>query len=331
MERVLSAIAPTGTLHIGNYFGAIRNWLDLQRRHESLFSVADLHALTAPWQPWELADASLEVARIYLAAGIDPAFCTVFLQSQVPYHTELLWILAAYARVPQLERMTHYKEKARGRKEKESLALLSYPVLMAADILLYRASLVPVGEDQVQHLELVRLLASRFNSSRGEVFPIPAPLLVERGARIMGLDDPERKMSKTGPPSSYIALTDTPDSVREKIRKAVTDPGREVVQRSDKPAISNLLTIYSLLAAKTVAEVEEMYRGKGYLPFKNDLIDLIVDFLGPFQHALAAMGDDEVRRVLLEGARKARAIAAETVRQVKERVGFLMPGIGDAE
>jgi len=220
--------------------------------------------------------------------------------------------------------MTQYKEKARARKEKQSLALLAYPVLMAADILLYRARFVPVGEDQTQHLELVKLLASRFNDAFGEAFPVPEILVAGRGARIMGLDDPGKKMSKTaGHPNNYIALTDTPDAIREKIKKAVTDPGREIRQGPDKPAISNLLTIYALFAEKTVAEIEDMYRGKGYLEFKGDLVDLIIDALVPFQQAYASLDEDLVRKVLSEGARKARAIGARTVEEVKERVGFL--------
>lgn len=326
-ERVLSGMAPTGTLHIGNYLGAIRNWLDLQHRYESFFCVADLHALTMAWQPREFAEASLEVARVYLAAGIDPRICTVFLQSQVPYHSELCWVLAALAKVPQLERMTQYKEKARGTKEKGNLALLSYPVLMAADILLYRAAWVPVGEDQTQHLELVRLLATRFNTSLGQVFPIPETLIVTQGARIMALDDPAKKMSKTGHPHNYIALTDSPDAIREKIRKAVTDPGNQIVRRPDKPAVSNLLNIYSLVGGRTVAEIEEAYGGKGYLAFKEDLADLIIAFLSPFQRAYASIGEDRVRQVLLEGAEKARRIGAETMREVREKVGFLMADV----
>ena len=324
MERVLSGVAPTGTLHIGNYVGAIRNWVDLQHRYESFFCVADLHALTAPWRPRDLEKGSLEVARVYLAAGIDPAVSTIFLQSQIPQHTELCWILAALAKVPQLQRMTQYKDKKRGGKEKENLALLSYPVLMAADVLLYRATLVPVGEDQTQHLELVRLLAGRFNSALGETFPVPEALVVKQGARVMGLDDAARKMSKTAPPHNYIGLTDSADSIREKIRKAVTDPGKEIVLRPDKPAISNLLTIYSLFANKTIPEIEEMYRGRSYLAFKNDIADLIIDVLTPFQATLASIGDERVRQVLAQGAEKARKIAAETIRSVKAKVGLLV-------
>lgn len=323
MERVLSAVAPTGTLHIGNYAGAIRNWLDLQHCYESFFCVADLHALTVPWHPGDLEKGSLDVARIYLAAGIDPDVSTIFLQSQVPEHTELCWILAALAKVPQLRRMTQYKDKTRHGKENESLALLSYPVLMAADILLYRANLVPVGEDQTQHLELVRLLAARFNTLLGWTFPVPAALIVRQGARIMGLDDPARKMSKTGPPMSYIALTDSSDAIREKIRKAVTDPGKEIALRPDKPAISNLLAIYSLFTAKTIPEIEEMYRGRSYLTFKNDLADIIIDVLTPFQEALASMEEGRVRHMLAQGAARARSIAKETIREVKEKVGLL--------
>lgn len=324
MERVFSAVAPTGTIHIGNYLGAVRNWVDLQYGYECFFCVADLHAITAPWEPLALAGKSLDVARVFLAAGLDPGRCTLFVQSHVSFHTELCWMLSALAKVPSLERMTQYKEKGRARKEKQSLALLSYPVLMAADIMLYKAGLVPVGEDQTQHLELVRSLSTRFNDTFGELFPVPEALVVREGARIMGLDDPGKKMSKTAPsPHNHIALTDTPDVVREKIRKAVTDPGREIRQGPDKPAISNLLNIYGLLAGKTVPEVEDDYRGKGYLEFKNDLADLVVRTLAPFQQAYASLTDEYVREVLAEGKRKAEAVAANTMAEVRERVGFL--------
>ena len=324
MKRVFSGIAPTGTIHIGNYLGALRQWLDLQRHYECFFCIADLHAITALWQPSELSRTSIEVASAFLASGLDPERCTIFLQSEVPFHAELCWVLSALAKVPLLERMTQYKEKARVHKEKQSLALLAYPVLMAADILLYRARLVPVGEDQIQHLELVRMLATRFNTAFGEVFPVPEPLLIETGSRIMGLDDPLKKMSKTAAHSyNYIALTDRPDTIKEKIKKAVTDPGREVRQGPDKPAISNLLTIYALFAQKTVSEIEEMYLGKGYLEFKKDLADLVINGLAPFQEAYASLDGDRVRQVLSEGATRARMIGARTMEEVKERVGFL--------
>jgi tryptophanyl-tRNA synthetase len=327
MERVFSAVAPTGTIHIGNYLGAVKNWVDLQYKYECFFCVADLHAITAPWEPTTLAGKSLEVARVFLAAGLDPGRCALFVQSHVPFHSELCWVLSALAKVPNLERMTQYKEKGRAHKEKQSLALLSYPVLMAADILLYKAGFVPVGEDQTQHLELVRLLSTRFNDTFGEFFPVPEALVVPEGARIMGLDDPGKKMSKTAPNShNYIALTDTADIIREKIRKAVTDPGREIRRDPDKPAISNLLNIYVLFAGKTVLEVEDDYRGKGYLEFKNDLADLIIQTLAPFQQAYASLTDEHVREVLLDGKRKAEDIAAKTMAEVREKIGFLRSG-----
>jgi tryptophanyl-tRNA synthetase len=304
--------------------GALRTWLDLQYRYESFFCIADLHAITTPWRPHELRKTTLDVARTYLAAGLDPRVCTIFLQSHVSHHAELCWVLAALAKTPQLERMTQYKEKARD-KGKASLTLLSYPVLMASDILLYRARFVPVGEDQRQHLELARSLATRFNRRFGDTLIVPEALVPQEGARIMSLDDPARKMSKTAPPHTYIALSDPPDVIRAKVKKAVTDPGREVIYGPEKPAISNLLAIYALFSGKGVAEVEEMYRGKGYLDLKTDLADLIIDFLAPFHRAYFSIDDDRVREVLAEGAEKAGAVAALTADEVKERVGLVLP------
>ncbi len=322
MDRLFSAMAPTGALHIGNYLGAVRNWVDLQSRYDSFFAIADLHALTVPWEPSRLGPATIETARTCLAAGLDPEVATIFVQSHVPAHSELCWILSSLVTVPQLERMTQYKEKGPKGKEKASLALLAYPVLMASDILLYRARLVPVGEDQRQHLELVRLLAARFNSSFGEFFPIPEALVPEKGSRIMGLDDPRKKMSKTAHERNFIALTDSPGEVREKIRKAVTDPGKEIAQRPDKPAISNLLALYSLVAGKTIGEVEEMFRGKGYLDFKSSLSEAIIAFLEPLQEKRRSLTDERVRQALREGAKKAAAVAESTLAEVKERIGL---------
>jgi tryptophanyl-tRNA synthetase len=323
MDIAFSGITPSGVIHIGNYLGAIRSWLELQDRFQCFFSVADLHALTTPWQAKSLAQATVDTVRALLAAGLDPQKSTLFVQSQVPFHTELHWILCTLVGVPQLERMTQYKNKARTGRGNERLGLLAYPVLMAADILLYRANSVPVGEDQRQHLELVRTVADRFNRAFGETFPVPEPFFPTIGARIMSLDDPTRKMSKSGRPDSYIALSEDPDSLKEKLKKAVTDPGREVRFAEDKPAISNLLTLYSLISDKNVPELEDIYQGKGYLAFKNDLTDALVEFLRPFRTTLSTIDDDRVMTVVGDGKSHAETVARQTMAEVRARIGLI--------
>lgn len=334
-QRLFSGIQPSGNLHLGNYLGAIRQWVKLQDEparnassddaggYEALFCVVDLHAITVPQDPAELRRRTLEIAKIYLAAGIDPAKATLFVQSHIPEHTELGWILNTIARMSDLERMTQYKDKVAG---KENLVgLFDYPVLMAADILLYDTAVVPVGEDQVQHIELARTLARRFNDRFGETFVVPEARVIKGGSRIMGLDDPTKKMSKSAASEyNFIALTDDVETVRRKIRKAVTDSGSEVLYDDGKPALKNLINIYTLLSDKTKEEVVEMYRGKGYGEFKADLAEVIVSFLTPFQERLAAISDDEVLRVLAEGREKVRPLAAAKMREVYERVGMIV-------
>lgn len=382
MERLFSGIQPSGDLHLGNYLGAIKQWLALQDQYDALFCVVDLHAITVPQDPVVLRKKSLEIAKIYLAAGIDPKKCTLFVQSHVPAHAELGWILNTIATMGELGRMTQFKDKAkildisRGMVESNSqlgdlvrplvgkisngeklvteeerklfeafvgawsnsveqskeslksesvnLGLFDYPVLMAADILLYDTGVVPVGEDQKQHIELTRDLAERFNSRFGETFVIPEPLIQREGARIMGLDDPSKKMSKSASSEyNYIALSDDAETIRKKVKKAVTDSGSEIVYSDDKPALRNLINIYTLLSGKKVNEVEEMYRGKGYGDFKEGLAEVIVDFLIPFQERLAAISDEEVLAILKDGGNKAHIIAEEKMKQVRDRIGFL--------
>lgn len=325
MERLFSGIQPSGNLHLGNYLGAIKQWLPLQAQYEAIFCVVDMHAITVPQDPAELRRKTIEIAKIYLAAGIDPKKSTLFVQSHVPAHAELGWILNTIATMGELSRMTQFKDKAlKSGEEASAVGLFDYPVLMAADILLYDTATVPVGEDQKQHVELTRDLAQRFNSRFGETFVVPEPLIQREGARIMGLDDPTKKMSKSAASEyNYIALSDDADTIRRKVKKAVTDSGSEIVYRDDKPALMNLINIYTLLSGKKVDEVEVMYAGKGYGDFKADLAEVVVNFLVPFQARLAAISDDEVLAVLHAGAEKARAIAEKKIAQVYEKVGFV--------
>lgn len=324
MERLFSGIQPSGNLHLGNYLGAIKQWLVLQHEYEAIFCVVDMHAITVPQDPAELRRKTIEIAKIYLAAGINPKKSTLFVQSHVPGHAELAWILNTIATMGELGRMTQYKDKVlKSGEEGSAVGLFDYPVLMAADILLYDTATVPVGEDQKQHVELTRDLAQRFNSRFGETFVIPEPLIQREGARIMGLDDPTKKMSKSAPSEyNYIALSDNADTIRKKIKKAVTDSGSEIVYWDSKPALMNLINIYTLLSGKKVDEVEAMYAGRGYGDFKADLAEVVVNFLVPFQERLAAISDDEVMQVLRSGAEKAKELSEKKIRKVYEKVGF---------
>lgn len=324
-QRLFSAVQPSGNLHIGNYLGAIAQWTALQDEYEAIFCIADLHAITVPQDPAALRAKTLEIAKIYLAAGIDPRKCTLFVQSQVREHTELMWILNTLARLGDLEKMTQFKDKsAKGEKETAGVGLFDYPVLMAADILLYDTAVVPVGEDQLQHIELARTLARRFNDRFTESFVVPEGRVTRGGARIMGLDDPTKKMSKSAA-SEYnaIALTDDADAIYKKIKKAVTDSGSEIVYRDDKPALKNLINIYSLLSMKTPESIEELYRGRGYGDFKIDLAEVVIGFLAPFQERFAAISDEQAIAVLATGAEQARILAASKMRLIRERIGLI--------
>ncbi|TSC52110.1 MAG: tryptophanyl-tRNA synthetase [Parcubacteria group bacterium LiPW_39] len=326
MKRVFSGVAPSGVIHLGNYLGAIKNWLELQENYECIFCVVDLHAITIPQKPEKLRAKILEVAKIYLAAGIDPEKSIIFVQSQVKEHTELTWILNTLTKIPELERMTQFKEKSQEHRQGVNLGLFDYPVLMAADILLYKTQVVPVGEDQQQHVELARTLAERFNRNFGETFIVPEALIKKEGARIMALDDPTKKMSKSAKsPLNYIALTDPPDLIREKIKKAVTDSGKQILYRPDKPALANLLTIYSLLGNKSIKELEKQYQGKGYAEFKKDLAETIIEFLAPFQKKYTSLdkNPDYVLKILHDGAQKAQTISEKTMKEVKDKVGLV--------
>jgi tryptophanyl-tRNA synthetase len=323
MKRIFSGAQPTGNIHLGNYLGALRNWVALQHEYESLFCIVNLHAITLPQDPQQLARKTRELARIYLAVGIDPNVSTVFVQSDVAEHAELTWSLNCLARMSELERMTQFKEKARKQRENVGVGLFDYPVLMAADILLYQTDLVPVGEDQKQHLELTRDLAIRFNRDYGETFRVPDPYIPKVGARIMSLSDPARKMSKSDDdPNGCVLLLDDADTIRRKFKRAVTDSGTEIRFAETRPAINNLLTIYHLITGKDNAAVEAHFAGKGYAQLKQDLADVCIEFLQPFQERVEGTSDEELNRILKQGAEKARGIASVTLTSVMDRLGL---------
>lgn len=321
-KRIFSGAQPTGELHLGNYLGALRNWVELQSEYESFYCIVNLHAVTLPQDPGTLKQKTLDLARIYLAAGIDPTVSTVFIQSDVSEHAELAWVLNCVARMGELERMTQFKDKGKG-EERASVGLFDYPVLMASDILLYRSDLVPVGKDQKQHLELTRDLAERFNRDFGETFVVPEPYIPPIGASIMSLKEPDKKMSKSDDnPAASIFLLDPPDTITKKIKKAVTDSGTEITFDKTRPAIKNLLTIYQLLSGKSAGECEAHFEGKGYGAFKTELAEVAVEFLKPFQERVREYDDASLEEILRSGAEKAAEIASETLRDVYSKMGI---------
>ena len=324
MKRIFSGVKPTGPLHLGNYLGALRNWVELQREYESFFCIVNLHAITIPVDPTYLTNLTTEIARLYLAVGIDPSVSKIFIQSDVPEHAELAWILNCSTRMSELERMTQFKDQVRKQRESLGAGLFEYPVLMAADILLYQTDLVPVGEDQKQHLELSRDLAIRFNRDFGETFRVPEAYIPKVGARIMSLSDPSKKMSKSDDdPNGCVMLLDDPDTVRRKFKRAVTDSGSDIKFDDSRPAITNLLTMYQLLTGKAPAAVEEHFAGKGYAQLKEDLAEATVEFLRPLQERANAITDAELQRTLERGRDQARAIAAVTLKEVMARRGIV--------
>lgn len=353
MSRVFSGIRPSGRLHLGNYLGAIKNWIALQDQHDCIFGIVDYHAITTPFEPEELRDNVRQVALDYLAVGLDPKRATLIVQSQVPEHVELGWIFQSIGPVSWFERVPTYKEKIAEHPDYVNLGLLAYPALMAADILIYKAELVPVGEDQLPHIELTNMIGKRFNHMFGseigspttrrsnlQLFPPVKPLLTP-GARIMSLRDPAKKMSKTlstSPParggdsggvgaddSSCIFLSDPPEAIRKKIKSATTDSGREITAQPDKPALANLLTIYSEVSGKSVKALEKKYKGKGYAEFKKDLAEAVVKFLGPIQKRRREFEKKKgyVEQVLEAGAKKARPLAQKTLAEVKKKMGLI--------
>lgn len=324
MQRIFSGIQPSGTLTLGNYLGAIRQFVELQDEYECFFCIVDEHAITVPQDRLELRKNIRSLAALYLASGINPKKATLFIQSEVPAHTQLGWMLQSISYIGELERMTQYKDKA---KEQESVssALLTYPVLMAADILLYQANLVPVGDDQKQHMELTRDLAQRFNNRFNDIFTIPDIRLPEVGARIMSLQDPTKKMSKSDENQrAFISMLDEPRQIEKKIKSAVTDSdGVVTYDKENKPGISNLLTIYSSCTGESIEELEKKYEGKGYGEFKQDVADAVIRLLKPIQEKYDELIESsELDTILDEGAEHASRIAEKTLSKAKKAMGL---------
>ena len=325
MKRIFSGAQPTGNVHLGNYLGALRNWVALQKEYESFFCIVNLHAITVAQDPTLLAAKTRELARVYLAVGIEPNISTVFVQSDVAEHTEMTWLLNSVTRMSELERMTQFKDKAGKQGENVGVGYFDYPVLMAADILLYHTDLVPVGEDQKQHLELTRDLAIRFNRDYGETFRIPEPFIPKIGARIMSLADPTRKMSKSDEQSEAgcVMLLDDADAVQRKFKRAVTDSGTEIHFDASRPAINNLLTIYHLLTGQSPEAIERHFDGHGYAKLKSELADITIDFLKPLQQRVRDIDDDKLNEILRTGAERARDIASDTLAKAKTKMGLI--------
>jgi len=324
-KRVFSGIQPTGNIHIGNYLGAIQHWASSQAEFDNVFCIVDLHAITVPQEPEELKLKIREVTGLLLAAGIDPRLSAIFLQSHISAHAELTWILNCFTPMGWMRRMTQFKEKSQKQKEQVSVGLFDYPALMAADILLYETDLVPVGEDQKQHVELARDIAQRFNSIYGETLKLPAAVIPETGARIMGLDDPTQKMSKSEEqPGQTIYLLDSPDDIRAKIMRATTDSLREIRFDESRPGICNLLVIYELFTRFSREEIEARFEGKGYVDLKRELAEVVVGSLSPLQARYRELTADPtyIDSVLAEGALRVRPTAERTLATVKKRVGL---------
>ncbi len=324
-KRVFSGIQPTGEIHIGRYLGAIRHWAAMQEEYDNIFCVVDLHAITVPQDPRLLQGRTREFAGLLMAAGIDPARSIIFVQSHVAAHAELAWILNCFIPMGWMYRMTQFKEKAEKQKGQVSVGLFDYPSLMAADILLYQTDCVPVGDDQKQHVELTRDIAQRFNSIYGETFRLPEPIIPDVGARIMGLDDPTKKMSGSEMGAGHsIALLDPPDAIRSKIMKATTDSQRDVVFDEGRPGIYNLLTIYHSMTGQKEKTIEAEFEGKGYGDFKKALAEVVVEGLRPLQERYRELTAEpgHIDAILKEGAAKARPLAEKTLAEVKKRIGL---------
>ena len=324
-KRVFSGIQPTGNIHIGNYLAAIRQWVACQADYDSVFCIVDLHAITVFQEPGVLKAKIREVAGLLFAAGIDPEESALFVQSHISAHAELTWILNCFIPMGWMQRMTQFKEKSGQQKEQVSVGLFDYPALMAADILLYDTDLVPVGEDQKQHVELARDTAQRFNAIYGPTFKVPEPGIPEVGARIMGLDDPTSKMSKSEEGSAHaINLLDPPDVIRAKIMRATTDSRREVRFDEDRPGVNNLLVIYELFSELPRPEIEARFEGKGYADLKRELAGVVVAGLNPLQTRYRELTSDPnyIDSLLTEGADKIRPTAESILNRVKEKVGL---------
>ena len=324
MKRVFSGVQPTGNIHLGNYLGALKQFVELQDDHECIYCIVDMHAITVPQDPKELREHILDVAALYLAVGVDPKKSIVFVQSDVPGHAELSWVLTCNSYTGELSRMTQFKDKSKN-KESAPTGLFSYPVLMAADILLYDTDIVPVGNDQKQHIELCRDIATRINNKYKKTFVVPEGRFLKEGARIMALDDPTKKMSKSAENiHSRISLLYEPSKIKKSIMKATTDSDGVVrFDAENKPGISNLLNIYSVLSGMTIPELETRYEGKGYGDFKKDLVDVVVEALAPIKKNYEEIRhSEELIKILKDGAVRADAIAQKTMKRVKDNFGL---------
>lgn len=321
--RVFSGIRPTGNIHIGNYLGAIAQWIELQKKADCIYCIVDWHAMTTPWDPKKIQAYMQELVITYLAAGVNPKKSILFVQSQVKEHAELAWLLGTITPIGDLSRMTQYKEKSQETKKSSCAGLLNYPVLMAADILLYQTDIVPVGQDQKQHVELARQIARRFNNRFGNTFKIPKAYCPEIGEKIRSLQNPNKKMAKTDDPKSCIGLFDSPQQIKQKIMSAVTDTGKEIkYSPAKKPGISNLLTIYSLFSGKTIKQLEKEFKGKGYEEFKKSLAQVLIDSLKPFRQAKKQYSRKQIQKILDNGAKKASKIAKATMLDVRKKMGL---------
>ncbi|MGL2518597.1 tryptophan--tRNA ligase [Helicobacter pylori] len=323
-KRVFSGIQPTGQIHLGNYLGAIKHWVELQDEYENLFCIVNSHAITLPIEPKFLKSQTYELVKLLLACGIDPNQSGLFIQSEVDEHPALAWLLDCQVSMGEMQRMTQFKDKSLKNPKSVNVGLFNYPILMASDILLYQSDLVPVGEDQKQHLELTRNVAEKFNRDFGNCFKVPEPLIAKVGARVMGLDDPKVKMSKSHKGANHaIFLLDEPDIIVKKIKKAATDSMGVIAFDEKREGVFNLLNIYMLLSDESPEKIEERFKNKGYGDFKKELAEVMIQALKPIQERYKEISDDEVKAVLNCGAKKARPLARATYQKAKELMGLV--------
>ncbi|GAA9107744.1 tryptophan--tRNA ligase [Helicobacter pylori] len=323
-KRVFSGIQPTGQIHLGNYLGAIKHWVEAQDEYENLFCVVNSHAITLPIDPIFLKSQSYELVKLLLACGINPNQSGLFIQSEIDEHPALAWLLNCQVSMGEMQRMTQFKDKSLKNPKSVNVGLFNYPILMASDILLYQSDLVPVGEDQKQHLELTRNIAEKFNRDFGSCFKVPEPLIAKVGARVMGLDDPKVKMSKSHQGANHaIFLLDEPDIIVRKIKKAATDSTGVIAFDEKREGVFNLLNIYMLLSNESPENIEERFKNKGYGDFKKELAEVVIQVLKPIQERYKEISDDEVKAVLNGGAKKARPLAQATYQKAKELMGLV--------
>lgn len=325
MGIIFSGIQPSGVITLGNYLGALKQFVELQDEHDCYFCVVNQHAITVPQDPKTLRENTRKLAALYLAVGLDPQKITLFIQSEVPAHVQLGWIMECTVHIGELERMTQYKDKSANLKDGVSGGLLTYPALMAADILLYNTDFVPVGEDQKQHLEITRDIAQRFNYRYGEIFTIPEIIVPKQGARVMSLQDPTKKMSKSDEnENGFISMLDEPKVIEKKIKRAQTDSEASVhYDKDNKPGVANLMSIYSACTGKSLDEIENLYQGKGYGDFKKDLAQIVVETIKPIQERYNQLiNSDELDEVLNAGAKKANKVASAMLEQVEKAIGL---------